>query len=132
MSARYRIDVEQHLVITELWGECSDADILNVYHALRADPAFAPTFDEVLDMRRVCSFVAAGSVVRDAGSGVYAPGVRRAVLTCPGFLYGMARMFGSGAESRGHVVAIFATPCEAERWLGRTVGTSGLPERLDC
>ena len=131
MSAQYRINVEQHLVITEIWGECSDADIENTYRSLRADPAFVPTFDQILDLRRVRSFVAAGWNVCHAGAGVYAPGVRRAVVTKPGYLYGMARMFASGAESQGHVVEIFATPHEAETWLGRPLGTSGLPAQFD-
>lgn len=131
MSARYRIDVEQRLVITEVWGECSDADIERIYRALRADPAFVPTFDQVLDLRRVTAFAAAGANVRAAGASVYAPGVRRAVLTRPGFLYGMARMFASGAEAHGHIVQIFDTPDEAERWLGRPLGTSGLPAHVD-
>ena len=132
MSAQYRIKVEQRLVITEVWGECSDADIQNIYRALRADPAFVPTFDQILDLRRVRSFVAAGWNVCNAGAGVYALGVRRAVvITKPGVLYGMARMFASGAESHGHVVEIFATPHEAETWLGRPLGTSGLSAQLD-
>ena len=131
MSAQYRINVEQHLVITEIWGECSDADIENIYRALREDPAFVPTFDQILDLRRARSFVAAGWNVCHAGAGVYAPGVRRVVVTKPGYLYGMARMFASGAESQGHVVEIFATPHEAETWLARPLGTSGLSAPLD-
>lgn len=131
MSAQYRIDVAQRLVITEVWGECSDADIANIYRALRADRAFVPSFDQILDLRRVRAFAAAGANVRDAGAGVYAPGVRRAVVTRPGFLYGMARMFASGAEAHGYVVEIFDTPHEAESWLGRPIGTSGLPARVD-
>lgn len=131
MSARYRIDVEQQLVITEVWDECSDADIVNTYRALRADPAFVPTLDQILDLRRVHRFVAASWNVCHAGAGVYAPGVRRAVITGPGYLYGMARMFASGAESQGHVVEIFTTPHEAETWLGRPLGTSGLPAQVD-
>jgi hypothetical protein len=131
MAARYRIDVEQRLVITELWDACTDADLADVYRALRADPAFVPTFDELLDLRRVRDFVAAGCNVRHAGATVYAPGVRRAVLATPGLLYGMARMFESGAESHGHFVEILATPDEAEAWLGRPLGTSGLAARGD-
>lgn len=131
MSARYRIDVEQQLVITEVWDDCSDADIQNTYRALRADPAFVPTFDQILDLRRVRRFVAAGWSVCHAGAGVYAKGVRRAVVTKPGYLYGMARMFASGADLQGHVADIFATPHEAETWLGRPPGTSGLPAEVD-
>lgn len=126
MSAQYRIDVGQRLVITEVWDECSDADIERVHRALRADPAFVPTFDQILDLRRVRSVVAAGSSIRRAGAGVYASGVRRAVVTRAGLLYGIARMFAAGAEAYGHVVGIFATPHEAEAWLGRPLGTSGL------
>ena len=131
MSAQYRIDTEQHLVITELWGECTDADIVSLYGALRADPAFVSTFDQILDLRRVRNFVAASWNIRYAGGRLYAAGVKRAVVTRSGFLYGMARMFAAGAELHGHVVEIFATPHEAEAWLGRPPGTSGLSAQLD-
>ena len=131
MSARYRIDVAHRLVITEAWDECSDTDIQNIYRALRADPAFAPTFDQILDLRRVRSFVAASWNIRYAGGRLYAPGVKRAVVAKSGFLYGMARMFAAGAELHGHVVEIFATPHEAETWLGRPLGASGLSAQLD-
>lgn len=73
------------------------------------------------------TFTAAGVNVRGAGAGVYARGVKRAVIARPGCLYGMARMFASGAESQGHVVEIFDAPRDAESWLGRPPGTSGLP-----
>lgn len=131
MSARFRINVEQHLVITEIWDECSDADIRNTYRALPADPAFVSTFDEILDLRRVRSLAAAGWNVCHAGEGVYAAGVKRAVVATPGFLYAMARMFASGAELHGHVVQIFAAPRDAETWLGRPPGTAGLSAQFD-
>ena len=131
MSARYRIDVAHRLVITEAWDECSDTDIQNIYRALRADSAFVPTFDQILDLRRVRSFVAGNWNVCHAGAGVYAPGVRRAVLATPGLLYGIARIFASGAEMHGHVVEIFATPREAEAWLGKPPGTSALAAQPD-
>jgi hypothetical protein len=117
--------------VTEVWGVCTDADIQETYRGLRADPAFVSTFDQIADLRRVRSFAAAGWNVCNAGAGVYAPGVRRAIVTRPGFLYGMARMIASGAESHGHVVEIFTTPSEAETWLGRPPGTSGLAEHPD-
>lgn len=126
MAAQVRIDAARRLVITEVWDECTNADIERVYRQLRADPAFLPTFDQVLDLRRVRTFTAAGVNVRGAGAGVYAPGVKRAVIARPGFIYGMARMLASGAESQGHVVEIFDAPQAAERWLGRPPGTSGL------
>src|SRR3569833_2785132 len=117
MSAYYRINVGQQLVITEVWDECSDADIQNIYRALRADPAFVSTFDQILDLRRVRSLAAAGWNVCHAGAGVYAAGVKRAVVATPGVVYGVARMFASGAELQGHLVEIFGTPHEAEAWL---------------
>lgn len=131
MPAHYRVFAEHRLVITEVWGDCSDADIDNVYAGLPRDPDFDRAFDQILDLRRVRTFSADGARVRAAGAGVYEPGVRRAVLAGPGFVYGMARMFGAGAEGHGYVVEIFSTPSEAERWLGLLPGVSGLAEFTD-
>jgi len=128
MPSRDHIDPVHRLVVTEYWGEVTSRDVVNHYHALRSDRAFSSDFDQLADIRRVVRFQADGTIVRQSGMGVFAHGVRRAVVAAPGFLYGIARMFGAGAEARGYVVEIFDSPRAAEAWLDRPLGVSGLSD----
>ena len=126
MPTRDRIDAGHRLVITEYWGAVTTADVVDHYRTLKADPAFSPTFDQLADLRRATSFQADGAAVRASGMAAFAPGVRRAVVAPPGFLFGIARMFEAGAEAHGYVVEIFGSPADAEAWLGVPPGSSGL------
>jgi len=130
MPIRYRIDAPHRLVITEAWDDVTNTDIEAHYGALKVDPGFSPTFDQIADTRRVRRFVADAVMVRQAGAAVFAPGVRRAVVTLPGYLFGMARMFASSAQALGHLANIFDTPADAEAWLGRPAGAARLAAQV--
>lgn len=119
MPAAYTVDVEHQLVLSRVWGTISSAEIVAHYATMRADAAFRPTFQHLVDIRDVTHVAADSATIRNEGtSGVFAAGVRRAIVTTPGFLFGIARMFAATAEARGGVVELFTDPSEAACWLG--------------
>jgi hypothetical protein len=116
----YTIDQSRRLLLTCASGVLSDADILAGAATLLADPAFDPTFNEIMDLREVSEVAMTHATMAGvAGRSILKPGVRRAFVTSNEMQYGMARMFTTLAASRGHLWHIFRSPEEAAVWLNK-------------
>ena len=118
----------QRLVRSRLWGVVSDPDLREHARLLRADPAFDPSHNHLVDLREVTELrVARDTIEAVARVSVFARGVRRAVVASSDFHYGMARMFEIFSDGTGRTVTVFRDVREAEDWLG----LSGLPDPSD-
>lgn len=114
----YSIDPSRRLLLTRAFGVLSDADILSGAAQLLADPAFDPTFNELMDLREVADVAMSHATMAGvAGRSILKTGVRRAFLTQNEMQFGMARMFSTLSATRGHLWRIFRSCDEALAWL---------------
>jgi hypothetical protein len=114
----YTIDPSRRLILTRGFGVVSDADILAGAAQILADPAFDPTFDEIMDIRDVAEVAMTPAIMAGiAGRSILKPGARRAFVTQNEMQFGMARMFSTLSGTRGHQWRIFRSPEEAIEWL---------------
>jgi hypothetical protein len=119
MPAEYSIEPGRRLVRSRGWGTLSLADVVAHYHAIAADPAFDPMFDQLADLRDVDEFSISSTQIReDALDAIFAPSARRAFVASSDVAFGLARMYGLQAEGAQQNVQVFRALAEAERWLG--------------
>lgn len=118
MPAAYRIDRERGLVLSRAWGALRDDDIRRHYTELAADPAFDPSFRQLVDLLEVTAVELTGACIAEiAKRRDFGPGARRAYVAATDVAYGVARMLEAYAESVGGEVEVFRDPGSAERWL---------------
>ena len=119
MPASYRIDVARRLVLSRAWGVFTAQDLLDHYNALAADPAFDPSFSQLVDLRDVEQVELDTSVIRrHALERLFGGGAQRALVVSSDMHYGLARMYGAFAEFASQNVKVFRDMHEAEQWLG--------------
>ena len=119
LPAKYLIDVERRLVISQAWGALTDDDVREHFQALRADPLFDPTYRQLIDMTGITEdLVAITTKQHESRNQVFAPGVRRAWVASGDYTFGMARMYAVAAEGQGQNIGVFRARREAEEWLG--------------
>ena len=118
MPAAYEIDPQRRLVTSRWWGVTDDEELIEHYEKLRRDPAFDPTFWELVDLRDVERFTTAGVTIETvARLRIFAPGVRRAAIASSDVAFGIARMFASCAEAQDQLIEVFRDARGAEDWL---------------
>lgn len=121
MPATYRIDSDRGVVITTLQGRVTDRDLADHQRQVRADPAFHPGLDQLVDGRAITEVrVTSGGVRAVAVSDYFAEGTRRALVMDSDVAYGMARMFEMLRASGPEEVRVFRTIGEAQVWLALT------------
>ena len=121
VPVRHEIDVDAGLVLVELSGAVTAAEIFAHYAALAADPALRPSLAVLADARQVTSGPSFGELHVVA----YARGrlpvalrpTRAAVLVNKGWLFGLARQFAALVDRVGIRVMPFFDVDEAHRWL---------------
>ena len=120
MPAAYAIDSSRAVIFSRAWGVHTDEDLREHYQALREDPAFDPSFRQLIDLREVEKYEVSAATLRDlAHLRIFRQGTRRAIVVGNDVMFGMARMFVSySGTAQGGDVAIFRDPVEARRWLG--------------
>lgn len=119
LPAKYLIDVERKLVISQAWGALTNDDVREHYEALRADPLFDPTYRQLVDMTGITEDLVDINTKRQASQNqIFAPGVRRAWVASEDYTFGMARMYAVAAESQGQTIGVFRARSDAEEWLG--------------
>ena len=119
MPASYRIDVERRLVLSRGWGVFTAQDVLDHFNALGVDPAFEPSFGQLVDLRDVERIDMEPSFIRrHALERLFAPGAQRALVTASDVAYQLARMYSSYAAYVPQNVHVFRDMHDAERWLG--------------
>ena len=119
MPAKYVIDVERKLVISQAWGAVTNDDVREHDKALRADPLFDPTYRQLVDMTGITEDLVDITAKRQASQNqIFVPGVRRAWVASEDYTFGMARMYAVAAESQGQTIGVFRARRDAEEWLG--------------
>jgi hypothetical protein len=118
LPTEYALEPAQRLVRSRAWGILTDAESLEHYRRIAADPAFQPSFRQLCDLRGVTQIEAASKTLRDlASSSIFAPDARRAFVAQTDEHFGLARMLQAFCESEGAEVGVFRTLAEAEAWL---------------
>ena len=126
MPFAYRIDTAAGRIFLEGSGWLTQAERLDTLRALYKDPAFQPEFPTLCDfseassvptlqeLRQIVDFIEQ----HDALLGI---GMKRrlAVVTSKPSTFGVARQFGTLAESGPLIVRVFSTRDEAMAWLSQ-------------
>jgi hypothetical protein len=121
LPADYTIDQERKLVVSRLWGTLTEDDVSGHNARLRADPRFNPGYQQLADLREITETKVGSRVVRDTARDQYfTPGVKRAFVADTDFVFALARMFASVAQTNGQVIEVFRDITDAQKWLGVT------------
>ena len=119
MPARYRIVPEHRLVVTELEGRVTDADLFQQQDQLRRDPAFSPDLKQLVDASAVTEAAVTAEGLRSAARNTaLAEGAVRAIFAHMPSHFGLARMFQLNTRGGEERIAVFRTLDEACAWLG--------------
>ena len=119
MPGSYRIDVARRLVLSRAWGVFTAPDLYDHYTSLAADPAFDPSFPQLVDLRDVERVDMEPSIIRrHALEFLFASGTQRALVTSSDVEYQLARMYGTFAAYVPQNVRVFRDMHDAEQWLG--------------
>jgi hypothetical protein len=114
----YEIDHQRRLVVSRWWGVTDDEELIDFYQRLRCDPAFKPSYRELVDTRAVERFATASVTIQVvARLRVFAVGTRRAAAVGNEVAFGLGRMFGNYAEREGYDVEVFRSKQAALDWL---------------
>jgi hypothetical protein len=120
MPATYRIDAARRLVLTRVWGVFTAEDLRNHFTSLAADPAFNPTFSQLVDLRDVAKVeLDAPAIRRHALERLFDRRALRAlVVSRSSHHYELARIYAAFAEYASQNVHVFRDMHDAEEWLG--------------
>jgi len=118
----HEIDPARKLIQTTVTGVITPAEADAFYRALRADPAFDPTFSELMDTTQADSSQMSSGKIRDsANRSPYVGTSRRAILVGSNLAFGLARLYSTHVDiNGGPLVNVFRKREEALRWLGLT------------
>jgi hypothetical protein len=106
MPITYHVDPVRRLIETTVSGDAGHAEIRGHLQRLRADPAYSPDYDALIDLRAVTRIPTAEEIraevplIRQA---LLTARTRRAIIVSRPVMYGMMRVFeayqrGSPAE----------------------------------
>ena len=131
MPWSYEIDPARRLIRTTLAGTFSAAEADALYLALRNDPAFDPTFSELMDATQADgSGISTGKVRQSANRNLFTGASRRAILVSNDLSFGLARLYSTHVDiNGGPLVNVFRKREEALRWLGLTSEPSASTSR---
>ena len=119
MPATYQIDVARRLVLSRVWGVFTAEDLKNHYTTLAADPAFDPTYSQLVDLRDVERVDMDTPVIRrHALERLFHPNAQRALVVSSPHHYELARIYAEFAEYASQNVHVFRDMHDAEEWLG--------------
>lgn len=125
MPASYRIDVARRLVLSRAWGVFTAQDLFEHYTALAADPAFDPSFSQLVDLREVeWVGMEREDIRRHALERLFGDRARRALVVSSDLHYELARVYGAFAQYASQKVHVFRDMHDAEHWLGIEVPVS--------
>ena len=124
MPGSYWIDPSKNTVFSRGWGVFTDEELIAHATTLRADPRFAPSFQQIVDFRDLEGLhVSAEAVTRIARDNPFPRDARRTVVVPSDAVYGMVRMFEVRMNADPAQFAIFRTIEPAFEWIGLDPGT---------
>lgn len=127
MPFTFEIDAEHRLVLAVVVGAAPLSVIRAYRNELRASPAFDPTFNQLVDVRRGTLLPAYADVRAMAAEDPFTSGVLRAILVPDEVHYGITRAYGGILDS-AELLHPFRTVEEAAAFLG--VSADWLDSRL--
>jgi len=117
----YRIDSEQHRIVTHCVGETTLREVLSHFDELEMDPACPDGADVLLDLSQITSLPNVGQIRAAAErAGIAARSVRFgaiAIVAASEAIFGMARVFETFTERHFSRTGVFRNREAAERWL---------------
>lgn len=119
MHHHIAIDRDRRLVGIRLWGPLTRADFDRVRAALLQDPAFAPSFDAIIDLRGAdVRQISLADVESIAGQSLLQSSARRAILADRSDQLGLARLYSTLRGIAGQESSrVFWELQEAAGWL---------------
>lgn len=120
MPTDYFIDVPQRTVFSTGTGVFTQADFLEHMRALKSDPKFDPSFNQLIDGRALTKMdLAADQIKQLATRTIFTPESGRAFVVSSAVHFGMTRMFAAYREIQDQQqVMVFREMPDALRWLG--------------
>lgn len=121
MPVNYVIDKEKRLVISTAWDRVTFAEVIEQQEQLRADPAFDPEFDQLVDASKVTAIDASLEEVKKAASHrTFSSASRRAFVATNPDVFAMGRLMGAhmGMGRTPQQVHVFYDIPSALKWLG--------------
>jgi len=121
MPCSYVIDKEKRLVISSAWGRVTFVEVVNHQDQLRADPAFDPNFNQLVDATQATGVDASVDEVKRAASRrIFSSTARRAFVAPNPEVFGVGRLLGAhlGMGREPQQVNIFYDMPSALKWLG--------------
>ena len=119
MPATYRIDVVRRLVLSRAWGVYTVQDLFDHFAMLAADPAFDPTFSQIVDLREVERTELTPPIIRrHALERLFNSTAQRALVVSSAYHYELARIYADFARYAKQNVRVFRDMHDAEEWLG--------------
>jgi hypothetical protein len=124
MTVEIRVDVDQRLRVSILSGTITDAELLEAYEAMLADPAFDPTLHDLVDACSVVRVAATPDGIRKVAQAIarmddrYGP--NRVALVAPGGpAHVMAKLYTFYRDAQGSPLhhRVFRSLREAREWL---------------
>jgi hypothetical protein len=114
----YWIDLDRAVVVSRAWDVLTEPEIREHHERIAADPAVAPDFRHLADVREVKRL----AVTSDAAPSAamiwrFLGGQHRAILTATVAQFEVARMFARYAELVGGMVEVFDSWGDAVMWL---------------
>jgi hypothetical protein len=122
MPADYTIDSARRVLVVRFWGRLSRSDAIAIRSRLRADPAFDPSLNDLVDLTDVTAIDLTAEDLQHFGGTPLARGIRYAVVATTPLTYGIARVFQAYRESQGAPIEVFHDRASAERWVGLAGG----------
>jgi hypothetical protein len=133
MPTAFEIDVTRRLVVCRCWGVLTSEEIVTHYRALRADPAFDPTFAQLGDLSDVSAFdVDTRALGSEALLETFHSSARRALVAPSDIAFGLARLYGSYAQAASQNLEVFRAKRDAELWLGMRERSDEKSARLEA
>ena len=118
MPVSYYIDAARGVVFTTFRGDVTLEEVGAVRNALRDDPDFRPTLNQLNDFRAVTTTMSAENIGRLARMTPFGKGSRRAIVVESDLLFGLSRMYELSGKEGGAMVEVFKDVQEARTWLG--------------
>jgi hypothetical protein len=119
MPATYVIEPNRHLVISCLSDPVTEDDLNDHNQRLRTDPAFNPSFRQLVDMTGLTEIrVSTKTINQTSVDNFFNPGAPRAFVAPTDAIFGMSRKFQLQAEGVGQNIHVFRDLRSAEEWLG--------------
>jgi hypothetical protein len=119
MPASYRIDHERRLVLSRAWGVFTPQDLFDHFARLATDPAFHPTYSQLVDLRDVERTELTPPIIRrHALERLFDRTAQRALVVSSPYHYELARIYAAFAEYASQNVRVFRDMHDAEEWLG--------------